>query len=128
MWPINWTVLYFSWNFTKSWIRRLYICSYKASTQQSDHLLKMSTYGFTRMLKYFLNHPVTCSMTKYAGNDAVAISTDKLILEKLGTKLLENLAKMHGFKNRYGETTEKCFNYQFYGRTKVQLMVESVMS
>ena len=60
MWAINWMVLYFGWNFTKSWIRRLYICSWKASTQQSDYLLKMSTYGFTRMLKYFLNHLVTC--------------------------------------------------------------------
>ena len=60
MWAINWMVLYFGWNFTKSWIRRLYICSCKASTQQNGHLLKMSTYGFTRMLKYFLNHSVTC--------------------------------------------------------------------
>ena len=34
----------------------------------------------------------------------------------------------HGFKNRYGEWTEKISNYRFYGRSEVRSMVEPMTS
>ena len=33
------------------------------------------------------------------------------------SKIRELSDRNHGFKNRYGERTEKISNYQFYGRT-----------
>ena len=49
----------------------------------------------------------------------------KALLEGFASRC--ELCEHHGFKNRYGERTEKWTKYQFYGRTGVRLMVELVM-